>query len=222
MGILGFSEILEVQEENEFKKETLGYIRQSAQRLLDWMNEIIDDISSNDSEVGQYLPIDIKELLFDLTQLMRARIELKKLKWSTCIDPTVPQNIVGDLGGLRRILLNLVGNAVKFTDEGEISIVVNNVSQIEDEVVLELIVKDTGIGIPESNYNDIFKKYSRLAPTNLTRYSGGGGLGLYNVTQILERLGGSVVVNSVFGQGSEFTCRLPFKLKLECAVSCEA
>ncbi len=214
MGILGFSELLEAQEENKFKKETLGYIRQSAQRLLSWMNEIIDVVASSGESGAEDQPIYINYLFEDLSELMRARIQLKKLKWKTTIDPNVPRHLMGDLGGLRRILLNLVGNAVKFTDEGEVSVEVKLISKSDDEALLEFIVSDTGIGIPKEKFDDIFKKFSRLTSSYSGKYSG-SGLGLYNVSEIAKRLGGTVKVDSVLGEGSVFSCQLPLKLVVE-------
>lgn len=214
MGILGFSEILEAQEQDEFKKETLGYIRQSAERLLSWMNEIIDVVSSSGENTEVDQPIDVHHLLEDLTELMRARVEFKKLHWLVIIDPATPQHLVGDLAGIRRILLNLVGNAVKFTHEGGVTIEVKVLRQTENNVNLEFSVKDTGIGISPENYASIFKKFSRVKSSSTESYPG-SGLGLYNVSQIVERLGGTVDVASSLGKGSIFSFQLPFKLHAE-------
>lgn len=211
MGILGFSEILESQEEDGFKKETLGYIRQSAQRLLSWMNEIIEVVASSDEGVHDNQSIIIEYLLEDLTELMRARIKYKKLEWKTNIDPKIPRQLYGDLGGVRRILLNLVGNAVKFTEEGGVTLEANLIGKSENSVELQFVVIDTGIGIPEDKYIDIFKKFSRLTSSYSGKYPG-SGLGLYNVSQIAARLGGMVTVKSEVGKGSVFICQLPLKL----------
>lgn len=214
MGILGFSEILESQEEDVFKKETLGYIRQSAQRLLSWMNEIIDVVASSDDGAHDNQPIHINYLMEDLTELMRARIKYKSLDWKSIIDPKIPQDLFGDLGGIRRILLNLVGNAVKFTEDGGVTIEAKLIGKTENSVELQFIVSDTGIGIPEDKYVDIFKKFSRLTSSYSGKYPG-SGLGLYNVSQIANRLGGLVTVKSEVGKGSVFTCQIPLKLKEE-------
>jgi len=211
MGILGFSELLEAQEDNAFKKETLGYIRQSAQRLLAWMNEIIEVVvsSGQTEEVDQ--PIDLKSLLEDLSELMSARVELKKLKWTVNIDPEVPEHLIGDLAGLRRILLNLVGNAVKFTDEGSVSVEVKLVSRSDSSASVDFIVSDTGIGIPKDKFEDIFKKFSRLTSSYSGKYPG-SGLGLFNVSEIVSRMGGTVKIDSTLGKGSVFSCQLPLKV----------
>lgn len=214
MGILGFSEILESQEEDPFKRETLGYIRQSAQRLLSWMNEIIDVVASSDEGVHDSQPIYINYLMEDLTELMRARIKYKNLDWKSIIDPKIPQHLFGDLGGIRRILLNLVGNAVKFTENGGVTIETKLIGKSENSVELQFIISDTGIGIPEDKYVDIFKKFSRLTSSYSGKYPG-SGLGLYNVSQIANRLGGLVTVKSEVGKGSVFTCQIPLKLKEE-------
>lgn len=211
MGILGFAELLEAQETNAFKKETLGYIRTSAQRLLSWMNEIIDVVATSGESAQPDQSISIHALLEDLTELMRARIELKKLQWVVDIDPSIPRELIGDLGGLRRILLNIVGNAVKFTDLGGITIEVKCLSQTIEHAELAFIITDTGIGIPEDKFTDIFKKFSRLTSSYSGKYPG-SGLGLFNVSQIASRLGGEVEVKSTLGKGSIFTCRLPFKI----------
>lgn len=203
MGILGFSEILEAQEEDETKKETLGYIRQSAQRLLSWLNEIIDVVSGSGETTGVDQPIDIKDLLADLTELILARIEFKKLHWATHIDPNIPNQLMGDLAGIRRILLNLVGNAVKFTHEGGVTVTVKLVSQTDKTATLEFSVKDTGIGIAEDNYETVFTKYP------------GSGLGLFNVNQIVERLGGTIKVDSVVGEGSVFSFQTQLSIAIE-------
>lgn len=211
MGILGFSEILESQENDPFKKETLGYIRQSAQRLLSWMNEIIDVVASSDEGGHDNQPVYINYLMEDLTELMLARIKYKKLDWKVIVDPRIPKYLIGDLGGVRRILLNLVGNAVKFTDQGSVTVEAKLIGKSENSAELQFIVSDTGIGIPEDKYVDIFKKFSRLTSSYSGKYPG-SGLGLYNVSQIATRLGGVVTVTSEVGKGSVFTCQLPLKL----------
>ncbi len=211
MGILGFSEILESQEEDVFKKETLGYIRQSAQRLLSWMNEIIDVVASSDEGGHDNQAIYIDFLMEDLSELMRARVKHKNLDWKTIVDPKIPKHLVGELGGIRRILLNLVGNAVKFTDQGGVTIEVKLVGKTKNSAEVQFIVRDTGIGIPEDKYVDIFKKFSRLTSSYSGKYPG-SGLGLYNVNQIANRLGGMVTVKSEVGKGSVFTCQFPLKL----------
>lgn len=209
MGILGFSEMLESAEQDPGKKESLGYIRQSAQRLLSWMDDIIDVVLTVE-EVQDNSPIDIDQLMKDLTDLMRARIELKKLHWEVIIDPQIPKQLLGDLRGMRRILLNLIGNAVKFTDEGSISIESKLVSIDGDNVVIDILVSDTGIGIPNDKFNEIFKKFSRLTSSYSGKYPG-SGLGLFDISQIIERIGGTVKVESTVGKGSVFTCRLPLR-----------
>jgi two-component system aerobic respiration control sensor histidine kinase ArcB len=221
MGILGFSELLEAQEQDEFKKETLGYIRQSAQRLLSWMNEIIDVVASSGESGHDNQPIYISYLLDDLTDLMRARIELKKLQWKATLDPSIPRQLMGDLGAVRRILLNLVGNAVKFTDVGSVTIEAKLVGQTENSVEVQFVVSDTGIGIPEDKFTDIFKKFSRLTSSYSGKYPG-SGLGLYNVSQIAARLGGSVTVTSSLAKGSIFTCQIPLKLGVHLEATSEA
>ena len=163
-------------------------------------------------------PIYISYLLEDLSELMRARIELKKLRWVTIVDPKIPRHLVGDLGGVRRILLNLVGNAVKFTDHGGVTVEVKLRSHSEQSVVLEFIVSDTGIGIPKDKFVDIFKKFSRLTSSYSGKYAG-SGLGLYNVSEIAARLGGTVTVDSVLGEGSVFACQLPLKLGVNAGAS---
>ncbi len=212
MGILGFSDMLESQEQDPQKKEALGYIRQSAQRLLTWMNEIIDVVSNVENEKIDDSPIYPSQLMEDLTELMRARIELKKLQWIVSIDPKIPQHLIGDLSGIRRILLNLVGNSVKFTDQGNVTVELKLVSLENENVVIDIVVSDTGIGIPKDKFSEIFKKFNRLVSSYSGKYPG-SGLGLYTISQIVERLGGTINVESEVGEGSTFTCRLPLRVQ---------
>ena len=126
--------------------------------------------------------------------------------------PEVPDALVGDVGRLRQILTNVVGNAIKFTEHGEVVVHAATAAQTEDEVCLHFTVTDTGIGIPAEKQQTIFEAFTQ-ADSSATRQYGGTGLGLAITARLVELMGGQIWVKSIVGQGSTFHMTIPFGLQ---------
>jgi|GEM_PF-1111118 len=208
-GILGISQILYMNEQDETQKSYLYDILSSAGRLLALLNEIIDF-----SYIEQGTPLklgrfSIHEVVQETTELLMAEIKEKNLALRVEIETNVPSIIQSDKMRINRILINLLGNAVKFTPTGEIALIIATVEDNAKASWLMIQVKDTGIGMPEDKLSEIFDKFSRLTSSYRGIYKG-TGLGLYIVKKFVAELGGSINVESKLEQGSTFTCLLPY------------
>lgn len=183
--------------------------------LLQLCNEILEVTRIESGSFGYHLEsFDINELVEHNIELFKPTAQHKKLQLSYDIDQDVPRYLKGYSVYLDRILLNLVGNGLKFTEKGEVKICVmlanNNGTDISvgANINLTILVKDTGIGIPEDKFDVIFEHFSRLTPSYEGLYKG-AGLGLYTVKRYVEAMQGTIEVNSKLGKGACFTVELP-------------
>jgi CheY-like chemotaxis protein len=150
------------------------------------------------------------DVLTNVRSLFSQRIQKKHLQFEWDIDPSIPEWLQGDPHRLNQVLINLVGNAIKFTEKGSIHLGVNIVDRgTPGQLTLSFSVADTGIGIPAASLPHIFESFSQ-AGMDVSRRYGGTGLGLAICHQLLQMQGGSITVSSVEGKGSTFTCTLPF------------
>jgi signal transduction histidine kinase len=162
------------------------------------------------------LPVILKELsLSDIVHSIY-KIELpaakhKQLELVTVYSSDLPDILIGDTFRIYRIILNLISNAIKFTDSGKITVEVRVASQVERDITIQLIIHDTGIGVPQSQQVMIFDKFTRCCPSNKGTYKG-TGVGLWLVKQFVNELQGSIELESVVGEGSVFTVTLPMQL----------
>jgi len=158
-------------------------------------------------EVGtldlEMLDFDLRALLDDFAAMQALRAREKGLEFICAAAPDVPAYLLGDPGRLRQVLINLAGNAIKFTHKGEIAVRASLVSETDDEALIRFSVKDTGIGIPADKQELLFDKFTQ-ADTSATRKYGGTGLGLAISKQLAELMGGEIGVVSEEGEGSEF------------------
>ncbi|HEY2012562.1 MAG TPA: PAS domain S-box protein, partial [Bryobacteraceae bacterium] len=203
-GVIGMTGLLL---ETELTAEQRGYaetVRSSAESLLALVNDILDfsKIEARRLEL-EAVNFDLRTLLEDATQLLSAKAQEKGVELVCLIDPNVPMRLRGDFGRLRQILINLGGNAVKFTDRGEV--IIRARLQAEDGLSTEVrfSVEDTGIGIPADRQNDIFSPFTQVDGST-TRKHGGTGLGLSISRQLAELLGGRIGVESEAGKGATF------------------
>lgn len=209
-GILGFSQMLYSEETDIYKKEILGYIVESSQRLLKLLNEIIDLVSlKSGAMVVKSAPLKIHDVINDCINIMMVDAKFKNLSLNLTITDQVPELIISDKMRLHRILLNLVSNALKFTHKGTVSILADSKSE-NGNLLLILQVADTGIGIPPDQYAHIFDRFTRLTSSYKGIYQG-TGLGLYIVKQFVDDLQGNIHVESHVGQGTTFTCQIPIE-----------
>ncbi|GEO04635.1 hypothetical protein AAE02nite_22990 [Adhaeribacter aerolatus] len=210
-GIIGLTAVLLKMVQDEEQKNFLQAIQSSADKLLVIINDILD-FSKIDSGKIEFEETDFnpQALLRESVQLFEVQALTRKNKISTHIGASVPEFIIGDSGKLAQVLNNLLGNAVKFTENGEISVTADVVAEEENTVWLQFSVKDTGIGIPEDKQSAIFESFTQGSNDTSRKY-GGTGLGLAISKQFVELQGGFIEVQSKLHQGSTFRFRLPFK-----------
>ncbi len=204
-GILGMSELLIAGDATpQERKEYLEDIRYSGQMLLDMLNDILDlsKIESGRMTI-EAVPFDVGDIVEKTTQVFRFRTDAKKLALAVEMDGSVPLLLTGDPTRVRQILFNLLGNAVKFTEKGRITVGARYAAGR-----LELAVADTGVGIPRDKLDAIFEPFQQ-ADDSVTRRYGGTGLGLSIVKKLVELMQGELAIESAEGKGTRFTVRLP-------------
>ena len=202
--IMGMTELALDTELHPKQRRDLDMVKNSADSLLAIINDILD-FSKIEAGKVELEPIEFSlvETVAEVTRTLRARASQKGLHLSCRIQPSVPEFLVADPTRLRQILVNLVGNAIKFTERGEVRIQVKLNSASESEVALHFAVSDTGIGIPKDKQQLIFDSFSQ-ADGSTTRRFGGTGLGLAISSQLIGLMGGRIWVESVVGEGSTF------------------
>ncbi len=186
------------------QREYIETARQSAEALMDIINDILD-VSKIEARrlTLDRAPFRFRDTVEDSVKLLAPRADQKGLDLSCRIAPDIPDALVGDAGRLRQVLLNLAGNAIKFTDEGEVGVNVSVDRRDGDDVWLRFTVRDTGIGIPEDKQWEIFGAFVQ-ADASTTRRYGGTGLGLTISTQLVEMMDGRMWLDSEPGKGSQF------------------
>jgi len=202
--VIGMTGLLLDTDLSPEQAEYAAIVKSSAHSLLQLINDILD---FSKIEAGKlkfdYLEFDFPEAVEDAADILINKVEEKGLKFACMIDPQIPRRLIGDPGRLRQILINLVGNAVKFTEKGEIDIGVYLQKIEENKVSIRFEVKDTGIGIPETHRDRLFKSFSQVDETTTRKY-GGTGLGLAISKELTEMMGGQIGVQSEEGAGSTF------------------
>ena len=214
-GIVGVSELLQKLETDPLKKNYIDTIFQSSVQLLDYLNDILDSAHLEDG--GDPIisrVVNIKQTIEDcVTMFLPSVKEKKQVDLSFEYDKDLPESLITDQSCVKRILINLLGNAVKFTHEGAITITLALERKDHDSGDLEVImtVSDTGVGIPRSKQQIIFEKFERLTPAYEGRYKG-TGLGLFVVKSLVHEMGGEIRLESEPGKGSAFSCVLPMRM----------
>jgi signal transduction histidine kinase/CheY-like chemotaxis protein len=203
-GIIGMSELLLDARLDARTRDYAETIRQSARALLTVLNDILDfsKIESGKLEF-EIIRVNLFDLVDDVSRLVGIQAQAKNLEFSADIDPDVPVLVQADAGRLRQILLNLCGNAVKFTARGEIALTVHQIGSDATSTLLRFAIRDTGIGIRADGLHTLFKSFSQV-DASTTRRFGGTGLGLSIVKCLAEMMGGDVGVSSEEGVGSTF------------------
>lgn len=216
--ILGFAKLLEETVQGDNEQEYLRIIIKSGDDLLVILNDILD---FSRLEAGKIVienaPIHIRDIVYLNVKMMEWK--RKNLEITCAIDEQIPEVLLGDSIRLNQILLNLISNAIKFTEKGGIHISVVCIEDDADSVLVDFSVKDTGIGIPEEKQSSIFESFEQ-ATNDTARKFGGTGLGLSIVKQLIELQKGEIFVTSEPGIGSDFHFRLQFlKFKAEIATT---
>ena len=203
-GIIGMSDLMVTTDLDAEQREMADTIRLSGQHLLTIINEILDfsKIESGKLDLEQ-ATFDLAECVEDALQLVAPRVAGSDLELTYAVEETAPAFIVGDSGRVRQILINLVGNAIKFTPAGEVAVTVS--ARVIDGARREIhfAVRDTGIGIPADRFDRLFKVFSQVDASTTRRY-GGTGLGLAICKRLVELMGGRIWAESEPGKGSTF------------------
>ncbi len=209
-GIIGMTDLILMDEDlPRHYNEQLSDIKQSGESLLEIINEILDisKIEADKIEI-EIIEFSLRELLESVVHLLSVKTYQKNLSFYCEHSPAIPDIFMGDPTRIRQVLINLIGNALKFTHKGSISLNVEVADKIEHSVVLKFQVNDTGIGIPADKLENLFDSYSQ-AETSTTRTYGGTGLGLTITKKLVGLMGGTIIVSSLPGQGSSFMLSLP-------------
>ena len=214
-GIYSIVQMLAEAETEPEKKELLELTYGSAKEFLDLLNDIID-FSRYQSEYTAVLAkkFDLQKLINKIVTMQQASALSKELELTAEYEPNLPTIFIGDPYRLRRIVLNLISNAIRFTIKGKVSVQVKLGKVIDDKnYILQLIVIDTGIGIPPEKQTLIYEKFYRIHPANQNKYLG-AGLGLHVVKQLMADLDGEIELASIPEKGTTFICTIPFKRPL--------
>jgi PAS domain S-box-containing protein len=208
-GVLGMTELLLDTSLNPVQHEYAETIRTSATSLLGILNDILDfsKIEAGRLEV-ESVEMDVRDCVEDVGTMMAVQAAAKNLEFIVNVDAATPECVLGDPHRLRQILTNLAGNAIKFTQAGEVVIEVHNVGTRSDRVLLHFEVRDTGAGMAPEVIEKLFQPFAQ-ADASTTRHFGGTGLGLSIVKRLCELMGGTVSVASSPGVGTTFSVTLP-------------
>ena len=209
-GVIGVTALLLDTNLDEDQRKYAEIVRSSAESLLSLLNDILDfsKIEAGRLELAT-LEFDLVALVDDVCSVQAVGAQEKGLEFTCAMDADVPERVQGDSGRLRQVLTNLVSNAVKFTDAGDVAVRVSVVAGaqvapgVPPEPLLRFTVSDTGIGIPADKLGALFRKFSQVDSSN-TRRHGGSGLGLAISKQLVELMGGTIGVSSEPGRGTEF------------------
>ncbi|NOQ69712.1 MAG: response regulator [Gammaproteobacteria bacterium] len=212
-GVIGTLQLLDDTNLNEEQKEFVEIAHKSADALLAILNDILDLSKIEAGKLSfENIAFDFKQIVNDIVILHSLKAEQKGVFLVQQVDESLPELLMGDPTRLRQVIVNLVSNALKFTRQGEVKIIVDVVNKGADSVDLKIAVIDTGIGIPHAAQETLFNAFTQ-ADGSTTRKYGGTGLGLAIVSQLIDLMGGSLGVDSVEGDGSEFW----FTVSFQCA-----
>jgi signal transduction histidine kinase/CheY-like chemotaxis protein/HPt (histidine-containing phosphotransfer) domain-containing protein len=203
-GIIGMTGLLLDTDLTTDQRQCADVVRDCGDQLLTLINDILDlsKIEAGKLEM-EAIDFDLRTAVEGTTDVLAIKAEKKGLQLSCFIDPDISQVVSGDPGRVRQILLNLAGNAIKFTEAGEVAVSVTLDRETDTQVTVRFTVRDTGIGIPEEYIDRLFKSFSQ-ADASTTRKYGGTGLGLAISRQLVEKMGGQIGVESRIGKGSVF------------------
>jgi len=210
--IIGFSELLKATSLEEEQKDFLNSISMAGENLLVIINDILDfsKIESGKINMKKSL-LNIKTVLDNIKKLLLVKANEKLIGLNFYSENDLPEWIIGDEVRLNQILINLIGNAIKFTEKGKVDVYTRVLSKTMDACLIEIKVSDTGIGIPEDKHEAIFERFKQ-ADENITRKYGGTGLGLSITKKLIDLFGGQIKLNSKVGIGSEFIIQILFQI----------
>ncbi|WP_259111891.1 hybrid sensor histidine kinase/response regulator [Chryseobacterium sp. JUb7] len=214
-GILGFTNLLQKRPLDQTSAEFVSSIQRSGENLMTIINDILD-LSKIEAGMMRITPgiFSINGLINSVETFFVERAKEKGLSISSKVDPSIPDTLNGDATRLTQILVNLIGNAIKFTHQGSIAIEIYNKNQTENEVVIGFKISDTGIGIDKEKLNEVFERFNQ-GEDSTTRNYGGTGLGLSIVKSLILLQRGHIEVSSEQGKGTTFHFHIPYSIAKE-------
>ncbi len=217
-GIMGMLQVLHQSDLGPKQRQQVEIAASSADTLMRLLNDILDfsKIESGKLEF-ESLPFALRPTVTEVVSLLRTRASDKKLSLNLAIDPALPNHLVGDALRLKQVLLNLTGNAIKFTSEGRIDVTVSLLAREGRSARLRFGIRDTGIGIDPATQRKLFSAFSQ-GDSSTSRRFGGTGLGLAISQRLVEHMGGKIRVESTPGKGSEFHFDLVFAISADAAI----
>lgn len=222
IGIAGLANLIKTEIHDSKIKKYIEHLSTSSHTLLDLLNEILEAAKVNSREIPiLHKKFELQKKLRHVIQLNQAKASAKNIQLLFDYDATIPPYLIGDPTRIHRIILELVTNALNFTNQGLVQLAVRLAKMENRNVVIKIIVEDTGIGIAPEQQQEIFLSFKRLTPSYEGIYKG-AGLGLAIVKQFLDELNGEIYVESNIGKGTKFTCIFPLKKPLlEEELGCE-
>ena len=210
-GIVGFLDLLKETRLTDKQIELVNAMDSASQNLLDVINQLLEfSVLAAGQEKFEEVQFNLANLVNEVSFLCRTLINGKGVKLLVNYDESIPKHLSGDPSKLSQVLLNLMGNAIKFVEKGEIRLDVTLKEEKSKKVFLEFVVSDTGIGIANEHLKHIFESYRQAEPETKLKY-GGSGLGLSIVKEIIEKQHGCLAVSSALGVGTTFKIILPFE-----------
>ncbi|MEO5564141.1 MAG: response regulator, partial [Chitinophagaceae bacterium] len=215
--ILGFTNILQKTKLDVQQQKHIQIIQSSGNNLLSIVNDILD-LSKIEAGMMRIedAPFRVADIMATVQQMLSPKAEEKNLQLIIKVDEEIPETICGDPVRLTQVLVNLVSNSIKFTEEGGVYVRVTPYKKVGDSICLEFLVRDTGIGIPKDKQKFIFERFEQ-AEAETTRRFGGTGLGLSIVKHLIELQKGTIILNSEEGSGTSILVELPYKMTNEAA-----
>lgn len=211
-GILGMAQVLIGQELSPEQKEYVEAIELSGRNLLELINDVLDFSRLEAGQIELHPEVtSLARLIDDIALIMQYVIQNKAIELKIEIDPELPEYVLADTVRLRQILINLIGNAIKFTLQGHVLITVRLLSKKDNMADIEINIEDTGIGIPTDKLNAVFERFTQVESQYGRRFEG-SGLGLAIVKNLIEMMDGSIQVQSELGVGSKFSFTIPFRI----------
>lgn len=203
-GVMGMASLLEASKPNSEQKEYVQTIKVSSNRLLKIINEILDYSKAEAGKTELRVePFSLAECIEDAINITSPKALEKGLSLTYFIEKNIPNMLSGDGGKIQQVLVNLIGNATKFTEKGNIHLSIQRINKIDQTVTLEFSIQDTGIGIPKESLDNLFEAFTQVDDSR-TRLQSGTGLGLAISKHFVELMGGNIWVKSIIKQGSIF------------------
>lgn len=212
-GVVGLSKILEDNVHDPNQKQYAHWLAESGKQLLHMLNGILDVVSADHANVADLHEesFNLYQMIQDIEDLERPSTLIKGIELVTSIDPAIPACLISDSTKIHRILLNLLGNAIKFTQAGRVELSVQLLKKTDTHVTLQFRIADTGIGIPEELQDKVFDRFYRITPSDKGTYTG-HGVGLHIAQSYVDLLGGKIALSSKPGEGTIFSFNLSLKI----------